>query len=476
MRVRLLAAVVLAWVLYFHGLTAVGVLGPDEPRYASIGREMARSGDWITPRLWGAAWFEKPALLYWMIAAAFRSGFGANLAPRIGVAVAGVAFLVFFYLTLRREFGERAARFATIILGTTPGWLAYARVGVTDLPMTVAFSAAMLLALEWVNKGDPQRLPASAAVLGLAVLAKGLVPVVLAAPLVWMGRRRLRDLLRPAVWGAFLAVAAPWYLLCYWRNGRPFVDTFFWLHQVERFASASLQHVQPFWFYVPVLAAGMAPWTPLLVLLFRRNLYRDRRCAFLLLWVACGFVFFSASTNKLPGYLLPLTPALAALMGFALAEARRSAGLLATCAILLVAVPVMAHMLPAALAEGITHAGPPAFSWLWLAPAVVAACVWRVRSTDTAVALVALALAAGILYIETFTLPVLNRRVSARPLWKEIEARRSEACVGDIRRDWRYGLNYYSMTPLADCAYAARPLMIVPQKHGPPRIADGSAP
>ena len=72
------------------------MLGPDEPRYASVGREMARSGDWITPRLWGQPWFEKPALLYWMTGAAFRLGFSEDLAPRVPVALFSVAFLVFF--------------------------------------------------------------------------------------------------------------------------------------------------------------------------------------------------------------------------------------------------------------------------------------------------------------------------------------------------------------------------------------------
>jgi 4-amino-4-deoxy-L-arabinose transferase-like glycosyltransferase len=456
MRVRAAAAAILLGVLYFHGLTATGVLGPDEPRYASIGREMARSGDWITPRLWGAPWFEKPALLYWMIAAGFRAGCGPDLAPRIGVALAGVAFLAFFYFTLRRAFGERAARFSTIILGTSPGWLAYSRVGVTDLPMTVAFAAAMLLTLEWVDQGDARLLPAAAALLGLAVLAKGLVPLVLAAPLVWMGRRRLADLLRPRVWGVFLAVAAPWYALCYWRNGAPFVHTFFWLHQVERFSSGALLHEQPFWFYAPVLAAGLAPWTPLALLLFRGTLYRDRRRAFLLLWVVWGFVFFSASTNKLPGYLLPLTPAVAALAGSALAEAKRPAALLAACAVLLVAVPVMAYMLPAALATGITHAGLPPFSWLWLIPVALAACVWRARSADAAMTMLGAAAAAGVLYVQITTLPAIDLRVSARPIWREIEAHRAEPCVGQIRRDWRYGLDYYAVTPLPDCV-AGRP-------------------
>ena len=81
--------------LYFFGLTRTGLLGPDEPRYAAIGCAMASTGDWITPRLWGQPWFEKPALLYWMTAAGFKAGLGPDWAPRLPVALVSVAFLVY---------------------------------------------------------------------------------------------------------------------------------------------------------------------------------------------------------------------------------------------------------------------------------------------------------------------------------------------------------------------------------------------
>src|SRR6059058_1547329 len=90
----------LLYLLYFFGLTNAGLVGPDEPRYAAVARQMAQSGDWITPRLWGEPWFEKPALLYWMEAAAFRLGLSEDLAPRLPVAVFSVAFLIFFYWIL----------------------------------------------------------------------------------------------------------------------------------------------------------------------------------------------------------------------------------------------------------------------------------------------------------------------------------------------------------------------------------------
>jgi 4-amino-4-deoxy-L-arabinose transferase-like glycosyltransferase len=74
---------------------------------------MAHSGDWITPRLWGAPWFEKPALLYWLSGAGFRLGLNAELAPRLPGALLAVAFLAFYWWTLRREFSCRAASLAT---------------------------------------------------------------------------------------------------------------------------------------------------------------------------------------------------------------------------------------------------------------------------------------------------------------------------------------------------------------------------
>src|SRR6516162_10513370 len=111
-------ALPLAFWLYFSHLSTAGLLGPDEPRYASVAREMARSGDWITPRLWGEPWFEKPALLYWMTGAAFRLGLGPELAPRLPVALLAFSFLGFYWWILRREFGFLAAWLSTLILST----------------------------------------------------------------------------------------------------------------------------------------------------------------------------------------------------------------------------------------------------------------------------------------------------------------------------------------------------------------------
>jgi 4-amino-4-deoxy-L-arabinose transferase-like glycosyltransferase len=229
-------------------------------------------------------------------------------------------------------------------------WFGFSKVGVTDLPLTAAYSAARLLALPWIGKRDGRFLPVASALLGVAALAKGLVPLALAAPLAlrigWF-----RDLLRPRVLLPFIAVAAPWYVLVYARNGWGFIDEFFLKHHFGRFASGALQHVQPWYFYLPMIPLLLLPWMPLTALAAARGGWRDPRRRFLAVWVLFGLAMFSASTNKLPGYVLPLLPAVAALAGVALNELKDARGWLVSCAALLVLFPIAAPVLPFAVAN-----------------------------------------------------------------------------------------------------------------------------
>lgn len=473
-----LAAAALIYLLLFFGLADAGLLGPDEPRYAAIGREMALSGDWVTPRLWGQPWFEKPALLYWMAALGFRAGLGPELAPRLPVAVMSLAFLVFFQRVLEREFGKRPAWYAAALLATSAGWLAFTHVAVTDLPLAATSSAAMLVSLDWIRSGSRKAAAAAGFLLGLGVLAKGLVPLALAAPFVWFGRKR-----RSALgWflGAAAVTAAPWYAACTAANGLAFLAEFFWKHHFERYASEAIQHVQPFWFYVPVLAAGLAPWTPLAAHLLRREFWSDTRRRALLAWFGFGFVFFSAATNKLPGYLLPLLPPACALLGLAAAEARNLQATLTCCAALLALIPYAGAVLPEALNAGLTRAAWPAPQLWALAPVAGAAgLVWwweRAGRRDWALAALVVALVAGIVHLKLTVFPALDERVSARGLWRQIEPRRSEVCVEAIHRTWRYGLNYYSVTPLADCAERDLPLHVTQAPGEPPRLVQPGRP
>ena len=439
------------WFLYFFGLTRTGLLGPDEPRYAAIGRAMAETGDWITPHLWGQPWFEKPALLYWMTAGAFKAGLGSDFAPRLPVAFLSVAFLVYFFFAVRGVFLQRASLLAALILATSAGWLAYSHVATPDLPMSVMFSASMLTILQAAN---PRRAIFAGVLLGLAVLAKGLVPLVLFIPAIWFLRRQIGALV--AILAVATAVAAPWYALVIARNGTAFVDQFFGKQQFARFSSGEFLHPQPFWFYVPVLAVGLFPWTPFALLVFAKRLYEDRRAAFLLAWFAFGFVFFSASRGKLPGYLLPLLPPIAALMGIALDHSQERSRVLmclvAASAGLLCLVPTAQDALPQALASGLSRT-PIHFFPVWLAPvAILAVAGAFLELSGRRVAALALVALLTTLLIARFVweeFPVLDRDVSGRVRW--IASSESITCIPKDGSFLRYSLDYYAGRQLPDC-------------------------
>lgn len=432
------------YLLYCFGLDRVGIVPPDEPRYAAIGRSMAESGDWVTPRLWGEPWFEKPALLYWMVALGCKLGLNPDLAPRVPVAAVSVAFLIFFFWFLQREYGRREALYSTAILATSAGWLTFSHIAVTDLPLSVCFSVAMLLVLPGAQRSRPL---IAGIFLGLAVLAKGLVPFILFLPAVWFLRKRSWQPIAVS-----LAVAAPWYALVMAYNGRSFVDEFFWKHHFERFTTGSLQHIQPVWFYIPVLLAAIFPWTPLVALLFRKDLYNSQRARFLMEWLLLGLLFFSASENKLPGYLLPLLPPLSVLLGTALAktERGRAGPLLGLAAALLWCVPIIADALPEALANGVSHSTIHLSPYLVFFGVLTGAAIWFISRKNVVipVALVSTGVVIGALYIMVESFPALDRTVSARDFWR---THQSITCIDEGTRSWRYALNYYAQRDVREC-------------------------
>jgi len=478
----------LAFLLYFYHLAAVGLIGPDEPRYAAIARTMASSGDWITPRLLGVPWFEKPALLYWMEAVFFRAGFGPEMAPRFPIALLAVAFLVFYRWILRREFGDRPAAFSTAILGTSAAWLVSSQIATTDLPLAATYSGAMLLALPWVRRRDAAWLPWVAVLLGLAVLAKGPVAVALACPILipWKGPfwsnlgSSVRAFLRLRVVLLFLAVTLPWYALCTWANGTAFLREFFWKHNVERFLSSTAvgNHGQPFWYFGPILLALLLPWTPLVPLTFRRVFYNDSARLFLLLWTVLWLVFFSRSANKLPSYILPMIPAATVLLGLAIAEVRNAAPWLAVCAFLLIAFPIAAPLLPVAVATGLTHAPTPHFQWTWSAPVAIAGLVWALDRSGrrlAAVMTIVVGAAAGTLLMKSIAVHDLDRIASARTLWMELAPRQDTICVDWVPRGMEYSLDYYFVPPLPPCAQSPR-LVWLHQLAGQPPVLGAAKP
>ena len=460
----LLTLIVLYFLYVFH-VGAVGWLGPDEPRYSSIGFAMAAAGDWVAPRLWGEVWFEKPPLTYWLAALGKSAGLSGEWAARLPVAFLSIVFLAGFVYITRRLLSLEAAAIAGILLATSAGWVAFSQLAVTDLPLAATFCSSVLLLVWWTEGGPRWTLPVAGAFLGLAILAKGLVPVALFAPLVLMYWRRWRAL--PAFLGTTLLVALPWYWAVTLRYGRAFLDDFFWKHHFQRFATGALQHGQPWWFYVPILLAGLLPWTPLIAKVRPAEWWRAPHTRALLLVCGWGCAFFSASRAKLPGYVLPLLPLFCILIAVSLAEAPVLRRLLPACVLLLAFLPVTAAILPQALADGISSVGAVTLRWHYLAIVLLpaAAVYWLERGGRrlAAFTLAGLAAAAGFVWLKIEVYPVLDRTVTARVLTAQVRPHAARACADGLPRAILYGLNAYLNTSLPDCDETPRPVHVTPE-------------
>jgi len=307
----------LCYALFFHGLGDIGLIGPDEPRYSAIAREMLRSGDYITPRLYGVAWFEKPVLMYWLAALGFKL-FGVNeFGARFPSALAATISVFAVYWCGRKLWDRSLGFLAALILATSIGFFAFARAVSMDMLLTACLTLAMVFFLVAFNDQTPRRrllLYGFYAAIGLGVLAKGPIAILLPALSLcafnllrgkWEDWRTwdLKSFWVTAV------VAGPWYFFCALFNGRPFIDQFFINQNLERFTSTIHGHDRPVLFYFPVLLLLTFPWTFILISAIRRRLGKNEQL--LLWWAIVPFVFFSLSGSKLPGYILPMAPPIA---------------------------------------------------------------------------------------------------------------------------------------------------------------------
>ncbi len=433
---------------------------------------MARSGDWITPRLWNHPWFEKPPLVYWLAAGAHRLGLPEELAARLPVSALAVAFLGFFYLWVRACFSPSAAVWATGILASTAGWLAYAHVAVMDIPLSATTGIAMMLGFQAVTMRSLAAATLAGIALGLAILAKGLVAPVLLLPLFWFGRKQWRLLVSLLGWA--LLIAGPWYLICTWRHGTEFLQEFFWRHHMERFATESLHHVQPFWFYLPAFLALLLPWSPTLIALIQRNWLDSPVARFLGLWWLWGMLFFSVSRNKLPGYVLPLLPPMAALLGASVERCRHLSLLLALTAALAGLLPAAAELAPEAVVTGLSRAKLSTFPWPWVSLAVISAlvtayltCLGRRQWAFSSILGTWLA---GLVYTKLLVVARLDQYASARAIADQLRGTHQAVCVAELPRPLWYSLNYYVRSSVPACVARPAPLVVRQQNGKPPEV------
>ncbi len=336
-----ISLLVLAVAVYFAGID-MPLVGPDEPRYSQVAREMFDRDDLVTTTLGGYHWFEKPALLYWLQIAAYRL-FGVNeFAARLGPALFGLGTVASLWILGRSADNERSdlGQWLALIAASTLGIVVFAHGASFDIIVTFPLTAAMVSFFVF-DQAKSQSFRSSTLPLisfyffiGVSVLAKGLIGIVFPFAIVglyYLFSRKLPDrkFIVSIVWGTLLAtaVAATWYWPMYARHGYEFIDEFFLQHHFQRFTSNKYRHPQPFHFFFWVLPLMTIPWLPFFGAAIVRQFRNFRRpgtaesltSAALLLfawaWMLVPLLFFSMSGSKLPGYILPAVPAAVVITG-----------------------------------------------------------------------------------------------------------------------------------------------------------------
>lgn len=308
-----------AGILMFTFLGTHPLLDPDEPVYAETAREMLQFEDFISPRIYGDFWYDKPPMYYWLVAAAFKVlGFG-EFAARFPSAFLAVSGAVLVYLAGRKLFNERAGLLAALVLATSLEYFYLGNAAVTDMTLTFFLTAALLAFLHrqyYLLYGCT----------ALAVVTKGPIAlffcgVIISLYLIVTGslnRIKTMKLISGSV--LFALIALPWYVAMYSLHGIAFIDTFLGFHNVTRFLQPEHASGAIWYYYIPVLILGFFPWSAFLVQAFftgikEKGEYRNT-CIFLVIWAAVVFLFFSLSQTKLVSYILPMYPPLALLTGY----------------------------------------------------------------------------------------------------------------------------------------------------------------
>ncbi len=487
---------VIVGISLFGNLGALGLVGPDEPRYVWIARAMAETGDWVTPRLYGLPWFEKPILYYWGAALGFKLGLSAEWAARVPSAIAALAATIAIGWLARKFFSSpheprwATALFPAFVFATSVAAIGFARAATPDMLFSASITLAMACAASVLNRAGVLPIrgaafdatpagPGYAALawfgffLGLGVLAKGPAAVILSggAIFIWAAFtgniRAAFRLAHPIALAVFFVVALPWYALCAVRNP-DFLHVFIFQHNFERYLTPVFQHIQPFWFFLPVALVALLPWAAFLVAALTEALrtwkdgtLRISPAFYFASWAIFPILFFSFSKSKLPSYILPGLPALALVATVAAQRAFRESRALALAIAALIAVTWAAlaavamhqiHRLPQYITANYNLPSIKTATIVLVAAFAVALLVAAARKNFVVlVALNAIAVAAAVQFANTRLLPAVDPFVSARiaGIYAERNATQ-QFFTYRLNRSWNYGLAFYAHRELPE--------------------------
>lgn len=317
--IEVIIIILVAGFIMFFQLGELPLLDPDEPVYAQTAREMLATNDFVSPRIYGDFWYDKPPMYYWLVSGSFKI-FGQNeFTARFPSAALAVCGGLLVYFGGRSLMNQRAGFISALVLSTSIEYFYLGKAAVTDMTLTFFLTATLLCYLQ-------RKYYLAYIAAGLAVLTKGPIGIVFPGMIVFLHLLLTKQLQAvkhiKMISGGFLAVlvSLPWYLAMYHFHGMDFINTFFGFHNVTRFLQPEHSAGALWYYYIPVLLIGFFPWTMFMVQsLWSSIRNRNQRGGdipfFFFIWAIVVFIFFSISQTKLVSYILPMYPPLALLVG-----------------------------------------------------------------------------------------------------------------------------------------------------------------
>ncbi|MDT8901768.1 ArnT family glycosyltransferase [Anaeroselena agilis] len=324
--------ILIAAFVMFYNLGGIPLLDPDEPVYAETAKEMLSHNDFVSPRIYGEYWYDKPPMYYWLVAASFKLFGVSEFAARLPSAVLAILCALYVYSASSRMFGNRAGLAGALILVTSIEYFYLGKAAVTDITLNLFLTVALLAFLE-------KRYYLFYICAGLATVTKGPVGFLFPGAIIFIymlltrSFHLLREMKIPAGIVLFALAGLPWYIAMYAIHGNAFVDTFLGFHNITRFTSPEHPEGVLWYYFIPVFIIGFMPWTAIVIqsvwaALTDSQPQHGRPLLFLIIWAAFIFLFFTASRTKLVSYILPMYPPLAMVAGWyidRLAARRRNA-------------------------------------------------------------------------------------------------------------------------------------------------------
>lgn len=319
-------------VFYALWIGSYALFTPDEGRYSEVAREMVTTGDYITPRLNGVVFLDKPILYYWLQASAIHLFGLKEWTLRFWPAFLGIFGALMTYVAGRSLFNRRTGILSAVILATCPLYYGASHYANLDLEVAVFVSSALLFFIVAMQTSSSRQrngfLLASYFFAALAALTKGLIGIAFPAMIIgaWMLTLYRWDTLKKMRLFSglliFSVIALPWYFLVQKANPE-FFQFFFVKQQVSRFLTTEhFNNRTPIWFYIPIVLAGLTPWYIFITQAITHHIkavWQNRKNhpveLYLLLWLFLVFIFFSVPKSKTVGYILPIFPAIALLIG-----------------------------------------------------------------------------------------------------------------------------------------------------------------